>query len=896
MEPKTRKVGSPSVQDDATNGKAQLVRRRTIVVVEEMMSVLYKVLEWSQDGRPAWLRDAIRRIVTQAELSDEDIVELTELCKQAHGLSEAALVVDPLAERHLPAPGGTNDVSVLAVKHVSDVNALAPGEAIKFPKVGLTVVYGDNGAGKSGYARILKRACRARGSSEPVLPNALSAEPAGTPTAELTIDCGGVETQHMWKDDTPCSADLGAVSVFDSSAAQVYVSDRTEVRFRPFGLDVIDKLAGVCAKVKARLVQERTTLEAQATAIPTVPKDTEVDRLLGNLTALTPTEKVRELSTMNEEEVRELESLEAVLAIAKAEDPAKRAQDLRRKAARINVLAEELRRLADVLGEGALTTLSRARADAAEADDAAKRLAREFSSVACLPGLGESSWQLLWRAAQDYSDELAYPDYAFPHTGDGAMCVLCQQNLNDEARERLKKFAALVGSDASEAAIAKKNSVREHESAIEAIDPSSLARDARDELAADKAELSLQVEKFLDAASSCRAQVLDRELAPSWLKSPPPLDDLQRAAEQIEQRANDIARAADPAEREKTQRRHAELHARHVLREIREQVIAEIKRKARINAYNASIGDTDTRAITRLSTELTKEYVTDVLTAAFDDELKRLGFVSPELELRAAGGHRGSLYHQVQLKYATRAELSKVASEGEARCIALAAFLAELRSAGHRSAIVFDDPVSSLDHRWRESVAKRLVETARERQVIVFTHEIVFLHALTHAAKAETVDCRAFSIIRRPTGSGYVESDLPWGGLPVKKRIGWLKNEWQRAEKIYRVDGEQNYHPVATRIYARLRQTWERAVEEVLLSQVVERFRQSVETQRLRDLQDIEQADLDAINDGMTKCSRWEGGHDAPMAANDPIPTPSELEGDINRLELWVAEIRKRRR
>jgi wobble nucleotide-excising tRNase len=33
---------------------------------------------------------------------------------------------------------------------------------------------------------------------------------------------------------------------------------------------------------------------------------------------------------------------------------------------------------------------------------------------------------------------------------------------------------------------------------------------------------------------------------------------------------------------------------------------------------------------------------------------------------------------------------------------------------------VYDDPVSSLDYKWREGVARRLVQEAKTRQVIVF--------------------------------------------------------------------------------------------------------------------------------------------------------------------------------
>jgi wobble nucleotide-excising tRNase len=47
-------------------------------------------------------------------------------------------------------------------------------------------------------------------------------------------------------------------------------------------------------------------------------------------------------------------------------------------------------------------------------------------------------------------------------------------------------------------------------------------------------------------------------------------------------------------------------------------------------------------------------------------------------------------------------------SEGEQRCLCIAAFFAELSTADDPSGIVFDDPVSSLDYKWREGVARRL--------------------------------------------------------------------------------------------------------------------------------------------------------------------------------------------
>jgi wobble nucleotide-excising tRNase len=63
--------------------------------------------------------------------------------------------------------------------------------------------------------------------------------------------------------------------------------------------------------------------------------------------------------------------------------------------------------------------------------------------------------------------------------------------------------------------------------------------------------------------------------------------------------------------------------------------------------------------------------------------------------------------------------------------VAIASFLAELETSSENCGIVFDDPVCSLDHLYRQRVAERLVSEGHKRQVIVFTHDIVFLLAIS---------------------------------------------------------------------------------------------------------------------------------------------------------------------
>jgi hypothetical protein len=158
------------------------------------MKVLQEIFYWSVD-RPVWQRDALRRLVVNGELNDEDIQALTDICKGVHGLLETPKV-EPLAKEHVPDGGvATAAVSLVSIFHHQGVNALATDQTLKFVP-GLTIVYGDNGAGKTGYIRILKQACRARG-QEAILGNVISGIAPPKPVVNIKYKVGD-EASREW--------------------------------------------------------------------------------------------------------------------------------------------------------------------------------------------------------------------------------------------------------------------------------------------------------------------------------------------------------------------------------------------------------------------------------------------------------------------------------------------------------------------------------------------------------------------------------------------------------------------------------------------------------------------------------------------------------------------------
>lgn len=863
------------------------------------MTVLQEILEWSTD-RPAWQRDALRRLVLNGDLSDDDIRALTDICKSAHGLADQQAIA-PLAKEHVPdKAAGAAPVSLVSIFHHRGVNALAEDQTLKFAP-GLTVVYGDNGAGKTGYIRILKSACRARG-QEQLLGNIVSGTAPLAPVVAIKYKVGAEPDPREWAGSGEDEF-VSRVSVFDAQCAAVYLTEKTDVAFRPFGLDLFDKLVKACKAVRAKLESEQRALGTNALVAvqATIPEGTTVAKFLATVSSLTKPDAVESLARLSPEEEARLALLEKSLLDLQANDPEKLIRQLTVRAGRVQTLARHLKEVEAALSAESVTAVLNARTEGRRKSEEAKRLREATFPDGMLAGTGSDLWTALWESARQFSDESAYPEKEFPVVEGGAQCVLCQQNLDHAASHRLKQFEAFVAStterelrELRESSSRLRKSFTDLKIASEAVNETLKETRIEHEAVADAITAALNAnERRRQAVVDALAE--DEDLAADC----PGLVSVSREADalagQIDERIKTLRTSATDDARKRMTAEAQDLRARRFLAKYQQIVLDDIERRKKYAAYGLCIDETKTQAITQKSTAVTKTAVSQRLKRSFGDELTNLSFNHVEVELKELGGADGVFYHKLVLTRAPGVDLPKVVSEGEQRCLSVAAFFAELSTADDPSGIVFDDPVSSLDYQWRQGVARRLVQEAKIRQVILFTHDVVFLLLLKQFAEELGVEQFDQHVRFLSKGAGVCVEELPWVALPIKKKIGYLKNGWQGADKLSR-DGHQDaYEKEAKYLYGLLREGWERALEEVLLGGVVERYRPSIQTQQVAQIADITVEDCKAVESAMTKCSKWLPGHDQAAAARAPVPGPEELKADIDALEKWVAAVRKRR-
>ncbi len=864
------------------------------------MTVLEELLEWSQD-RPAWQRDALRRLVMNGELSDDDIRALTDICKSAHGLAEQQNIA-PLTKEHVPdKTEGSAPVSLVSIFHHRGVNALAEDQTLKFGQ-SLTVVYGDNAAGKTGYIRILKSACRARG-QEQILGNVVSGATPLSPGVSIKYKVGPEYEPREWVGSGEDEF-ISRVSVYDTQCAAVYLTEKTDVAFRPFGLDLFDKLVKACRAVRAKLEGEQRALVSNALVVvqAQIPEGTAVAKLLANISSLTKPESIQTLARLSPEEEVRLALLEKSLLDLQANDPEKLIRQLTLRAGRVQALARHLDDVEAALSAQTVATVFDAREEGRRKSEEARKLREATFPTGMLTGTGSESWTALWEAARRFSQDQSYPGQAFPVVENGAYCVLCQQDLDHAAGHRLRQFEAFVASTTErelrqvrETFMRLRKSFIDLKTTTEAIDETIKEVRIEHEAIADAITTALATNESRRKAIIF-ALIEDKDLPGDCPSLASVAREANALAEQIEARVKMLRTREADETRKRVATEAQELQARKLLAQHEPLVLNEIERKKKIAAYGLCLNDTTTNAITQKSTAVTKIAVSQKLKQRFKEELTNLAFHHVEVELREAGGAEGVLYHKLILTRAPGVELPKVVSEGEQRCLSIAAFFAELSTADDPSGIVFDDPVSSLDYRWREDVAWRLVQEAKTRQVIVFTHDVVFLLLLKQFALEQGVAQLDQHVRQLSAGAGVCAEELPWVAMPVKKKIGYLKNEWQAADKLARDGHQAAYEKEAKYLYGLLREAWERALEEVLLGGIVERFRPSVQTQHIGTIADITTVDCQTVDAAMTKCSKWLPGHDQAAAARARVPEPAELKTDIGSLENWVIAIRDRRR
>lgn len=775
-------------------------------------------------------------------------------------------------------------MAVHSLSELQNVNAIADGEALEFDPTGLNLVFGKNGAGKTGYTRILRHAGRSL-HRETVLTNLEDGDDSG-PSATLTISIGNDVDPIRLDLETPAPAHLGRICIADERSCEIYLTTETEVDYAPVMLTNLRRFRDGLQRVDEELDRRREEAEPAELDLSAFAIDTKVRTLLADLPVATP-QAVEELATLSEEELAKREDLRRKRGEIEAAQAPKLREAAEGEGRAARRLGTDLTNLAAAFGEEKIWEAKQRLATVEELRRAADLTAANFEKEP-LPGVGSDPWRILWKAAEEFA---AHVREQLSPEHDAERCVYCMQELGPEARERLTRFEEFVGSSVNaqlEAAVQADKDVR---GALP--DPAASRtrhEDALGRLGIDDGELGHEVVAWLEAADRVRKRLLACELDDLAGVQPPPAGVGQWAGEREKEAAEHAAleKVDDQAE---LRRELAELDARHTLAERREAVLAHLGAEAearRIKVAKKELGKTQ---VSNKMTQLSREMVEGDLQGALNRQLEALGFRGLEVEAKAKTP-KGTPKVELRLKTVGNVPLTSVLSKGEQRRLSLAMFLAEMEVVSDPSPIVLDDPVTSIDQEGRRHIAKTLVALAEKRQVIVFTHELSFVHEIQKAAERGP-PLRVQQVRRIDKTVGHVSDELPWEGAKAKQRTEWIKKKIAAAGEIYEARDDDRYRSAASEICMLLRQSFERAVEDEVFGDVISRRSDTIHTTALHKVV-VSDEICELAARGTAENSPWV--HDQPLADGADPPSPDELENGLEVYEQLLAAARSARK
>jgi energy-coupling factor transporter ATP-binding protein EcfA2 len=846
------------------------------------MSIYQDILIWSQ-SRQAFVRDALRRLVTSTTLTQSDIDELVQLVKKECGDDTITLSPIPLDSNHIPTAIATsgNYPRLISLSNPINICALHNQGGLQFPNTGLTVVYGANGSGKSSYTRILRKLCWSRNPSVILKKNVFNPS-ISLQQVDFVVENNGTNNSFTWTENSPSNPILNSIFVFDNDCGNIYINNENPTEYKPVGIDILEKLIPTFTSIHQTLGSSVASYNTQKPLLPQNLIQTTTAQWYETIENLhrSNVDSYIQFSQTDTDRKQELTN------ITTAQDPQQNISSLTNQRIRINSYIEQFAQIETLFNEQNLTELRANRITFESVNQAYQIATTDLQNVNTLEGFGTNPWRTLWEAARNYAHSSNLSDgQNFPSLLSLEKCVLCQQELDEMAQQRLQTFNQFILNDVS----TKLNSINsiierklnsynsliippfENFVELEQLNPNF--RDNYNQFSNSVTTFRDSIIAFLQNGGELNISL--QSLAPIMTSLIQGIDSNIAQNNQLLQNRNTLVSELD------------ELITKEFLFNNKVTILQYYDEHIYKSHINNCQSQLTTTGISRKIGELIEN---QALSLQHQEFLSHLRFFNSDLASKVliskTRTSQGNTYQRCSLN-GINDSINTILSEGEQKIIALSNFLAECTIDNRLNTIIFDDPVNSLDMDYVDLIANKLVHLSQNRQIIVFTHDLSFLRLLIDTHKSTTtLDCTIIGIAKYNGISGIVTDEVPY----------LAKNVQERVDSIRRILNEHdglaltNAHGRETKLDSarkRFRMLLERSVEEVLSNKTYERFNKNIHLKKsnLSSYIVTEQSDVDFLLNLFSKYSVTE--HDGGTSTIPQLPTKTEIEEDIRKYSSW---------
>lgn len=757
-------------------------------------------------------------------------------------------------------------VKISALSEITGVNCLAQNQTIAFSE-NITVVYGENGTGKTGYGRILKALGFSYETSGNIYNNVFKGKEVQS--AKIEYEANGVKKSFTW-DGSNRNSDLDGISVFNSHCVAISLADRqlvvTPIGFELFNL-VIEELGEL---------NNLANLEKQKYAIadfaPLFTSGTPQYLFVNSLSKNSSSTLLADLSTFDESHLadllkkqKEMQGLNTVLIESTI-------KSLRLQIGEIDTIIGKINRSKATLNAISWHELIGYNAEIEKLQNQTQKGLKEIVEPFNIQFYQSQEFSQFLASAENYIRLLDNENYP----GKEDTCIYCRQSLDGKANELIHSYRSLLN-DTTQTRLATVQSSKNHFKAqISQLDNGILVAhptfgtedNGKSAQPVELIELNKKLSQLKINANEPRvtAEMFDINYDEYLNFFETKKTKLSATLETQQTTLNSLSFREIQLKREIN-----ELRDRKLLAEKSGEILKTVDNYKKAGILNDNINSFNTRSISLKTSEAREDLVKHNFNSIFKSELDALRKSHLVIELNFATNRGMS---QVLQKVRSH-NLTEILSEGEQKAISLAEFLTELQLDNSLSPVVFDDPVNSLDHHLIDDYARRAIKLSQNRQVIIFTHSVLLFNSLYYFSNQPSYKAITFAFFQ--TNNNHGET----GFVSKAEEINKVSPYIAKINVLLNGPKSRPENDMAREGYGYLRTAIELCVEQEIFLATIKRYQKNVALSLFVKVDGIKLDKVkDQLNEIFERSSGFITGHSNPEEISSE-PTLQDLKRDI---------------
>lgn len=421
-----------------------------IAEVEQQVETLETEVKKFANGLPYWAKFLAEKILSGNVVADNDIDTsysyLLEQLKLKDETEKPEIAIDYNAAN---AGNYKSDLLLTKLENVEGVNALTENQTIEFCP-NLTIIYGANGSGKSGYIRLLKNVFYSK-APETILSNIHIENGHKAVNAKFTFRSNNIESPLEFADKD--NAEFEQFAVFDGKSVLSHLENKNEFEFRPAGLSFFADYTNAINRVEHRLITDIQTKQSGYTAndlSALFDGNSEIKTLLQNLKAETKIDDLKKYTPFFDEDKSQKETIqkqydELLLASKGKEKEIKNLEGIKSLLAQNKQTIEKLNQY---FTTEVIAKVTAAITDCVTKVATAKAEGIENFKTDKIQGIGTEEWKNFIVAAETFAKTQKVENAIYPENGDN--CLLCQQPISEEAQKLVLNYWTFIKSVAEQ--------------------------------------------------------------------------------------------------------------------------------------------------------------------------------------------------------------------------------------------------------------------------------------------------------------------------------------------------------------------------------------------------------------------------------------------------------------